>query len=1685
MTRHQTPDRYQIVRPLGQGSSASVWLVRDRQQPGAVVALKRLPLTDRALAVDEFRLLSELRHPNLAQVHDFGTDADGVYLTTDYCEGRLFSEITAVELHETRDALLPQLLDVLCYLHLRGVRHGDLKPQNLVLLPNGLLKVLDFGLANLTLRDDGRVAGSPAFLPPEAFDGARPDPAWDFYALGVTILTLATGGVPFGESLAEMLPRKRAPLPLTGDPLLDGAGAMVAPDPDQRPNTVGELRALLDVPRVNSAWPLARSRQIHGQQRLLNALSGRCGAESVASLLRGGSGFGKSRLLDTLRVHALIKGYRVQTIRARPDGEPLSAFAPLCRSLGLTPLRQLEGAAVHDGGRGELSAVNRQDGESAQRHEPSESEKAVWSGVERSADSRRQQLVFSLVEQLLGSCTEPTLWLLDDLHCMDPLSQAVSEALIRRVAHRETAPPIVIVGSAGVAADFWRAAESWPALVFDVGPLSPPECAAFLAETLGIPEIPSALSQRSLELTGGVPLALEAITLELVAAGLDLETSVQSRAGWIAAFSPDRLTTPAAIGDLLARAIDSLSPAAQTALALLATARTPLDRTFISALLGTRTWSEVETSGLARECNDSATGQLTLRHHALAEHLLDGLGINVRTTAARLLTNAAEANTHGSEQLSAALLADLHQQLANGEHELKYRLLAAEAALSLSDLDAATRHYERALTIHPPLIHERLDRLVQLATLRAKSDALRDLASRCAATLGIAVSTFRERLLSGKSPDLALDAALLLAIARADFADGDLETVTRNCGAIADALPMPAARDFRLLQIRALIELGRLDQAQPLAGALSRDHHDTQALLYLGTIAFNRNDLESASRAWEAARTQLGTQREAYELTRTMYNLAVLYYQQGRQHACTEILSEGGRLAAKGPFVRYQVLLGNMAGVVYQTLSGDYGRAQGEYARALRRAKELNDARLIVESARNVAHLDAILGRFEHGRRALDDALVVAQRSGSAWYEGMLRGIYGVLELAAFELAQAERQLRLAAQLQESSGDVHDAQLIEAMWSRWFRLQGDLDGGIAWAERALAQRGEDADADSEVELRLNLGQMLLSQGRLDEAVAVLSLLEQEGSAFEHQEYGWEIAFVLGKLHDALGTPIAAHDHWQRALAVLQRLARDLPPALKQSYRHGAGERADAWDQLLARLDAATGKSLDHQALEQLLAMTQQLNSELELGPLLDRVIDSVIALLGAERGFLLLKNEDGELRVSVARGLDHTELHGDQQRLSLSIAEEVARDGNPVITIDAQDDSRFDTTRSVHLLALHSIIAFPLRLRGEIIGTLYLDHRERVGAFTPEILPLAQAFADGAAIAIGNARLLGRLRGAEAKLREENVYLRREIEGTFDVEGIVGSSPRLAEVLDVVKRVAGVPSAVLIRGETGTGKELVARAIHNLSERSRQSLIKVNCAALTETLLESELFGHERGAFTGATQSKVGYFELAHRGTIFLDEIGDISPSTQVRLLRVLQEKEVQPVGATRSRKIDVRVIAATNRDLEQMVRDGSFREDLYYRLNVFPILVPPLRDRPEDIPVLVNRFVERFNRQMNRTIRSVDARALTLLCQYRWPGNVRELEHVIERAMILADGNRLSREQLPREIISPDTDSIYKSGAVSVGPLKAQTHDFKRRLIAATLKQCAGNRAQAAKILQIERRHLYTLMEQLNVEES
>ncbi len=476
-------------------------------------------------------------------------------------------------------------------------------------------------------------------------------------------------------------------------------------------------------------------------------------------------------------------------------------------------------------------------------------------------------------------------------------------------------------------------------------------------------------------------------------------------------------------------------------------------------------------------------------------------------------------------------------------------------------------------------------------------------------------------------------------------------------------------------------------------------------------------------------------------------------------------------------------------------------------------------------------------------------------------------------------------------------------------------------------------------------------------------------------------------------------------------------------------------------------------------LNQLQTFSQKLLAHSNLSDILEELMDAVVELSGASKGFLVLF-EDGNPSVKVARNIQKENVTNAVAQLSDSIVAEVVETKKPLIVSDAMHDTAFSTAESVINLRLSSVMCVPLLDRGRLLGLIYVGNDDITGLFEMRTLDVLVVFASQASILVQNALLVD-------DLRLKNISLSEELDKQRFGE-IVGSSASMKEVFRKVSKVASADVSVLISGETGTGKELIANEIHRRSPRAKGPFVTVNCGAVPENLMESEFFGHMRGAFTGAVATREGKFQAAHKGTLFLDEIGEMPLSLQVKLLRVLQEHQVVKVGATKSETIDIRVVAATNRQLEAEVQAGRFREDLYYRLNVVHLDLPALRDRGDDVILLARYMLQSYVKKYDAKVKGFTPGAVAAIKKHTWQGNVRELENRIKKAVILCDGT----------MIGPSDLDLTQENLPEILSLAEAKEQFQREYVMQVLERNNGNRTKTARDLDVDPRTVFRYLE-------
>jgi transcriptional regulator with GAF, ATPase, and Fis domain/serine/threonine protein kinase len=881
-----------------------------------------------------------------------------------------------------------------------------------------------------------------------------------------------------------------------------------------------------------------------------------------------------------------------------------------------------------------------------------------------------------------------------------------------------------------------------------------------------------------------------------------------------------------------------------------------------------------------------------------------------------------------------------------------------------------------------------------------------------------------------------------------------------------------------------------------------------------------------AREAYEAALASAERARDAWTLATARLNLAGLAKADG-DLAQALVHLEGaldmGRRA--GGFIVVQQALFNLANL--DLYLGRYARAAASIEKLAEQRDKLAPnarAQLLGLQAEHATRM----GEIERGSRLYDlcaEAYEAVGRPLDA-AEARLEGILTRLGGAPNELGRASPERDVAALSREL--DALKYKLGDGGFQEHEALAGIVRGSLALArgDEALAREALDEAHERavsagqrewawralETRARLSAAQGAAALARRD-TDASLAMLEESASKLPRdlREVFWNDPRrrSLRQAHTAT-MPAVSSAPWTGIGAIARGVLGE------------QGRTPTITGALSGRTASITSMGTPMPAedrLQRIFEITRDLAREHDLDRLLQRVTDHAVGLLGAERGLIVVVNERGDLvaRPVFGGSRDGTgeETH---QNFSRSVAERVIRDGEPVIATSARDDERLAQAVSVHQLMIQSIACVPIRgapPAGPTIGALYLETRLRTGLRFRDELPTLAAFADQAAIAIEGARLLAELRRRSEELEKANAELeeakkrlaerlgarteqlasarrdlkqaRQELRGHFGYAGLVGTSAAMRKVYALIDRIKDADVPVLITGESGTGKEVIAKAVHTAGPRSKSPFLGVNCGAIPANLLESELFGHVRGAFTGAERDRKGLFREAEHGTLLLDEIGELPTKMQAGLLRVLQEKTVRPVGGAKEETCNARVIAATNRDLSQMVAEGTFREDLFYRLHVIELKVPPLRERSDDIPALIDHFLTLFSSRHNRERKSVERTAVRRLQAYEWPGNVRQLEHVLLNAWLLSEDDEITAEDL--DLPAASTRSAAREtarGVASSAAVRVRTEeehkDVEKEKILAALARCNWNRVQAAKMIGIPRRTFYRRLKEYGI---
>lgn len=1551
--------RYRLLEPLGQGGLATTFLVEDLVM-GRRLALKLLSEESLSLATTlhgEFLTLRNLVHPRLVRVYDFGrvgpVGEQRAFYTAALVEGEPLDRYCEGKAWGDVEQAVIDVLEALRFLHGLGVIHGDIHPHNVLVDRSGRATVVDLSCSQPI--GIARVAcGHPGYVALEVIDGGHIDGRADLFSLGATLETLREGlrdGLP--GHVNAMVRRLREP------------------SPDRRPADTEEVLEALGVDLAELVLPTGRSIVMVGRDAELQSFRDMLGAVEAdapgprAMAIVGPDGIGRSRLLQEMKWEAQQRCHVIEGAAS----QRACLFDMVARAV-----------------------------ESPSTHADVET---FLEGVDELVQGQHGQVAMFL----------------DDVHRLDEAGSSLLSGMLRTVPSSGSLL-FVCTGLAlsSVGRETLRRVE--------LGPLREAELSPLIGSAVSPEALPDIV-----EATSGIPGLVVAIVDQLRAGQIGVDEVAE-------AVHPRPETVEERFG-----ALDRASRDALGKIVLLSSSRSELFDGDLSELgVADETLARLMLTGWVRREGSIVKLARTIEAGVVMSCLGDLQHAELRQAIVTWLERrASEERDRGSKARV---------------DELEAELVAHMAAAG--DVEAAVARFfeiSSGFRDSPESYRMALDEILRRTTLP-------DLLLHAAELEERSGHPERARPLidtlfdsHGYEPWIQrgcrIEASCLLKLGDAK---GALESLRHLESEAGEPRCDGVMTDLRA---RALIKLGRYREALADVEATMREEpeHDiaVELLLDAGLAASYMGDTLRAREALARARALIGEADDPHLRARCLSYEALNEFRWGN-------LSDAARgFEATLVVARDHGLVDQIAhaalnlGTTYHQM-GDLGRALSSYSRALRLAVAIGAVSAEATLRHNLATLYFDAGLTERSKSAVARAEAAAGAAGSGLLAAESISLRGHIALVEGDQDSAQGAL-LEARERFIALEVAGRELVETdLHLARLRLErGELSDAVVTVDRSIEALRELGVTDLHARALTLSGEVSIARGELSEAIHKLE--EAKELAYRGQSRLVEAISLrlLAEVYERTGAGFLARQRRLRARELLEGIASGLPSewcsALWERYGAALRHLEDAHDD---------GPSRRESKLRRLLDLTTSLSASLDAKEVLERTMDVAIEVTGAERGFIILavsKSADSSiedrgrslekesLSVAVARNIDRERLGRSGLKFSRSIAHQVIRTGEPMVTTDAMSDHRFQSHRSIHAMKLRSIVCVPIRDAASIIGALYVDNRFQRGRFSEEDTDLLLAFANHVAVALINARLHGELarktvelgeRARELEMQRERIegllaekserldelqqrldVTQEALEHRYDYSNIVGRSPAMDAVLQQLDRLIPTSTTVLLRGESGTGKELCARAIHYNGPRRQAPFVSVNCGAIPEPLLESELFGHVRGAFTDAREDKKGLLLAAQGGTLLLDEVGEMSSSMQVKLLRAIEERRVRPVGGTQAVAIDIRLLCATHRDLLDEVAKGSFRQDLYYRLAVVEVGIPPLRERPSDIPLLAEHLLHRVARELDRRLPKLSTRALRAMIAFSWPGNVRQLENVLTKATLLAHGQVIHTKDL------------------------------------------------------------------------
>lgn len=1663
----ELPARFQLKAILKQTPTTAVYRVydaADHREEAIKILRHELSEPQQLLRFrTEFATLSSLQHPSIIRVYDYGLLADAFpYFTMEFFPGKRISEHFDGKNWDGLYDVILQIAAGLHHIHHLGIVHLDLKPSNILVNDDGVVKIMDFGVAVETHQVlDRQIRGTVQYMAPEVLRQDRVDSRADLYALGMTLYETVTGALPgYGRPMIEVIRMHldeeiRPPStinPSVPDVLEQIIMKLLDKDPRHRYASAAELvQAVADAAGKTApagellvgrgelfAAPLiGRKNEVAHVMSIIDEARLNRGNGVV---IAGPEGMGKSRIVRDATLRAQLDGARVFCGRCPVNRK--TVYAPLFDILRQLIIAVNPAADVAE----ELRRMLRTEGDVEDAAPESGQKYRLFNRVVQS-----MQDIFGYLSAGSATAASPLILVVEDLQWADPSTAELFSFLIGEAHHNA----LVVIGTLTVDVDpaasegagphigglpYWeqRAKEGgFP--IINIEALSEGLVREHIQSLLGEQNVSDELVRWMLWESAGSPLNIRRLVDYLIAH----EYLRWEPAGWVAEMDRIRaLRIPGGAAAILMEKVEALTeaPRAMIEAAAVFGENAPVD--LLTTIPGSpadaayRDLRELVQKGLLDESEDGkqvAFPQIHLRdaiYNAMPDRRRSELHLRVGRALEPQLAD-------GSSQMIGQVA--YHYGRANeGEKGIRYSIEAGELATASLAHREATEFYRTALE------------LMDLAGV--------DEARKAAVREKLADSYYHGADYRGAMHAYQFLLKSFQSRSRDDGPSADLARIMKKIGKV---LSKRGEQDSALSYYQNALEHYRgLGETVEMAECYNR----------ISWVYKEKDDFDAAGHSAETALELLDGREPSIVLGYIRNALGAIEYSRGNWQRAKEILEQAVVVAGQvGSQQLAKVVSTNLGNTLWKL--GDWTHALEHYRRNLEISEAEGDLWNLVTAYNNVGIIEFGRGNFHVAGALFEKSIRIDQKIGALEYEALAQENLGeALEMVG-RWNEAMEHYQRCLTLEGFDDARASRSSVYVPLARLSNKRGDIARALEYGQKALnaAERARDEDLIAEasyvlahiederenhVESQRFLDRALdifernktvsglaraytaaaalsLRQGKLDEAIRCAELGRSSAKELDDRFTLAKNDWAWAKIHAFRGEREAAAACFDAARTVFEELdtpyelarlifevgvLREEPEEATQTIRGAIRifERLDAGLDLerargaLFRIKPG-GKAPD-QAVVGLYEVVKIINSSLDLNEVLNRVLDLAVRRLRAERGMLLLFDPiTGALRTMVARNIKEGS-EADSKRSPQSIIKEVIARGHSIMSADARADERFVESESVIAENILSILCVPLVIKDRIAGAIYVDHRQARHLFSQKDLSFLEAFSDQAAIAIENARLYEELEEARTRLSLENETLRRDVLVEKHLDSVVGQSEAVSRIQFAIKKASSGNSTVLLRGESGTGKGLIARIIHNVSPRRNGPFIKFNCAAMPETLAESELFGHEKGSFTGADRRKLGRFELANGGTIFLDEIGNISLALQAKLLRVVEEKEFERVGGTQTIKTDVKILTATNLDLERAIENGTFREDLFYRLNIIPLVLPPLRERKDDIPLLTEYFIRKICKDLGIETRRLEPGVLDLFLRYHWPGNVRELESTLHRAIVMSNDELVTR---------------------------------------------------------------------------